>query len=98
MSHEPTEGRVSTGPVAVEAEAAGGASESSSLNARLLAAPAGPAAAESAALSRALIEQLPLVIYIDQLDELSSSLYISPQVELILVTDPRSGSRIARSS
>ncbi|HZB86325.1 MAG TPA: PAS domain S-box protein [Gaiellaceae bacterium] len=33
---------------------------------------------------RSLIEQLPLVTYIDHLDESSSSIYISPQVETLL--------------
>ncbi|MGH3091396.1 MAG: PAS domain-containing protein, partial [Gaiellaceae bacterium] len=33
---------------------------------------------------RSLIEQLPLVTYIDHLDESSSSIYISPQVEALL--------------
>jgi PAS domain S-box-containing protein len=33
---------------------------------------------------RALIEQLPLAVYIDRLDEWSSNLYTSPQIEAIL--------------
>lgn len=33
---------------------------------------------------RSLIEQLPLVTYIDHLDQTSSSIYISPQVEALL--------------
>jgi PAS domain S-box-containing protein len=33
---------------------------------------------------RALIEQLPLAVYIDRLDELSSNVYTSPQLEAIL--------------
>ncbi|MGH3006600.1 MAG: PAS domain S-box protein [Gaiellaceae bacterium] len=37
---------------------------------------------------RSLIEQLPLVTYIDRLDETSSSIYISPQVEDLLGYPP----------
>jgi hypothetical protein len=33
---------------------------------------------------RGLIEQLPLAVYIDRLDEWSSNLYTSPQIEPIL--------------
>src|SRR5215217_8863708 len=33
---------------------------------------------------RALIEQLPLAVYIDRLDEWSSNVYTSPQLEAIL--------------
>ena len=37
---------------------------------------------------RALIEQLPLAIYIDRLDEWSSNAYMSPQLEAILGYTP----------
>ncbi|HEU4448699.1 MAG TPA: PAS domain S-box protein [Gaiellaceae bacterium] len=37
---------------------------------------------------RTLVEQLPLVTYIDRLDETSSSIYISPQVEQLLGYSP----------
>jgi PAS domain S-box-containing protein len=37
---------------------------------------------------RALIEQLPLAVYIDRLDEWSSNLYTSPQIEAILGYSP----------
>jgi PAS domain S-box-containing protein len=37
---------------------------------------------------RALIEQLPLAVYIDRLDELSSNVYTSPQLEAILGYTP----------
>jgi PAS domain S-box-containing protein len=37
---------------------------------------------------RALIERLPLAVYIDRLDEWSSSLYTSPQIEPILGYSP----------
>jgi PAS domain S-box-containing protein len=30
---------------------------------------------------RSLVEQLPLVVYVDRLDDISSSIYISPQIE-----------------
>ena len=33
---------------------------------------------------RGLIEQLPLAVYIDRLDEWSSNIYTSPQLEAIL--------------
>src|SRR5437016_6310627 len=33
---------------------------------------------------RSLIEQLPLAVYIDRLDELSSNVYTSPQLEAVL--------------
>ena len=33
---------------------------------------------------RGLIEQLPLAVYIDRLDEWSSNLYLSPQIEAVL--------------
>src|SRR5919109_485511 len=33
---------------------------------------------------RALVEQLPLAIYIDRLDELSSNIYTSPQIERLI--------------
>ena len=37
---------------------------------------------------RALIERLPLAVYIDRLDEWSSSLYTSPQIEAMLGYSP----------
>jgi diguanylate cyclase (GGDEF)-like protein/PAS domain S-box-containing protein len=37
---------------------------------------------------RALVEQLPLVVYIDALDAVSSNLYTSPQVEALLGYSP----------
>src|ERR671934_533649 len=37
---------------------------------------------------RVLIEQLPLAVYIDRLDEWSSNLYTSPQIEAILGYSP----------
>jgi len=40
---------------------------------------------------RSLIEQLTLAVYIDRLDETSSNVYTSPQLEAILATRPRSG-------
>ena len=33
---------------------------------------------------RELIERLPLVVYIDQLDDRSSPLYVSPEIERLL--------------
>src|SRR5512134_1819027 len=33
---------------------------------------------------REIVERLPLVVYIDQLDELSSPLYVSPEIERLL--------------
>ena len=33
---------------------------------------------------RTLVEQLPLVVYVDALDEASSNIYTSPQVESLL--------------
>jgi PAS domain S-box-containing protein len=43
---------------------------------------------EAEASYRALVEQLPLVTYIDELNESSSTIYMSPQVEPILGYSP----------
>jgi hypothetical protein len=39
----------------------------------------GAAASEAEAKYRTLVETLPLVVYIDSLDDVSSNLYTSPQ-------------------
>ena len=33
---------------------------------------------------RTILEQLPLVVYVDALDERSTSVYVSPQIERLL--------------
>jgi PAS domain S-box-containing protein len=43
---------------------------------------------ESEARYRALVEQIPPVVYMDAIDEVSSALYISPQVETLLGYSP----------
>ena len=47
---------------------------------------------------RDLVERLPLVVYVDELDEQSSPLYISPQIARLLGYSRRSGSPIPSSS
>ena len=42
------------------------------------------AASEAAGRFRSLVEQLPLSVYIDRLDEVSSNVYTSPQIEQML--------------
>ena len=37
-----------------------------------------------AATLRALIEQVPVTVYIDRLDDISSNVYMSPQLEAVL--------------
>jgi len=43
-----------------------------------------PSSAEIARRYRALVEQLPLILYVDALDEFSSNIFTSPQLEPIL--------------
>ena len=47
-----------------------------------------PGAPLNEATLRALIEQIPLTIYIDRLDEVSSNVYTSPQLESVLGYSP----------
>ena len=37
-----------------------------------------------AATLRSLIEQVPVTVYIDRLDDISSNVYMSPQLEAVL--------------
>ena len=43
---------------------------------------------EAEAKYRTLVEQIPAVTYMDALDEVSSAIYMSPQVEVMLATTP----------